>query len=86
MAVNDAVSSKKICDGKKFINKIMSIKSLHGKSRKKIKAALLSIVKTICLCGKQGIALYGKTDSRINIIALFDFRSEHDTILCEHMT
>ncbi|XP_076065009.1 zinc finger MYM-type protein 1-like [Oratosquilla oratoria] len=83
-AVSDALAFKHICDGKKLSIK-QSLSKTYAEQVARNRAALVSIVKIICLCGKQGIALRGKTDSRSNFMALLELRSEHDTVLREHL-
>jgi hypothetical protein len=57
----------------------------YNEKVKRNMAALESIVKTLILCGRQNLAIRGKTDDRSNFMALLEFRAEHDVSLREHM-
>ncbi|XP_076057336.1 zinc finger MYM-type protein 1-like [Oratosquilla oratoria] len=65
-AVSDALAFKHICDGKNLSIK-QSLSKAYAEQVARNRAALVSIVKIICLCGKHRL------------------RSEHDTVLREHL-
>lgn len=82
--VEAAVAFKQVCEGETLSIKQQLSMAYHNKVSKN-REALISILKTICLCGKQNIALRGKTDVRSNFIALLQYKSEHDVVLREHL-
>ncbi|KAJ8320059.1 hypothetical protein KUTeg_001646 [Tegillarca granosa] len=61
------------------------ISSAYKEKIERNRSALISIIKTIILCGKQNIALRGKTDDSSNFRELLKFRAETDEALNYHL-
>ncbi|MBV2113370.1 MAG: DUF4371 domain-containing protein [Candidatus Thiodiazotropha sp. (ex Ctena orbiculata)] len=53
---------------------------------KKNREILTSIIGAILVCGRQNIALRGKTEDRSNFRAILNYRAEKDCHLKEHLT
>ena len=53
---------------------------------KKKREILTSIIGAVVVCGRQNIALRGKTEDRSNFKAILKYRAEKDDLLKEHLT
>jgi hypothetical protein len=82
-ALQAASEFLKVCDNKQDSVQSQLSKAYSEKVRRN-RSALISIVKTIILCGKQNIPLRGHTDDHSNFSALLNFRSECDEDLRTH--
>ena len=52
---------------------------------KRNRQALTAIIEAIIVCGRQNIALRGKTDDKSNIRAIINYRAKADSVLQEHI-
>lgn len=52
---------------------------------KKNREILVSIIGAVIVCGRQNLALRGKTEDRSNFRALLNYRAEKDDLLREHI-
>jgi hypothetical protein len=84
-AVEASSQFLKVCQGKQGSVKQQLSKVYNDKVQRN-KAALISIVKTIVLCGRQNLPLRGHTDERSNFSALLEYRAECDELLHQHLS
>ena len=82
--VEAAVTFERVCEGQ-TLSIYQHLSKAYNDKVGKNRGALLSIMKTIYLCGKQNIALRGNTDNRSNFTALIHYRSEYDMVLSEQL-
>lgn len=83
-AVSRASEFLKVCNQQQGSVRQQLSKAYNDKVEKN-KAALVSIVHTLLLCGRQNIALRGHNNDAGNCVALLKFRTETDSILKQHL-
>ena len=83
-AASQAASFLSVCQRKQD-SIAASLSKAYQEKVKRNTQALLSIIKTVILCGRQNLPLRGSTDASATFNALIEFRAETDNPLAIHL-